>query len=73
MTSYSPALVKLLRNCDSIMVNGTFVYPLPEGFFTNEEIEVLRREDSARRNLMGDPLIANFLPDDIRPKGIPKM
>ena len=41
MTSYSPALVKLLRNCDSIMVNGTFVYPLPEGFFTKEEIEVL--------------------------------
>ncbi|MBR4750250.1 MAG: hypothetical protein IK077_00665 [Thermoguttaceae bacterium] len=73
MTSYSPALLKLLRYCKPIRVNGYNVFPLPEGFFTKEEIEDLRKEDEARRYFKKKPFIANFLPDDIRPKGIPKL
>ena len=73
MMSYSPALSKLFCNCSPIRVNGYNVFPLPQGFFTKEEIEVLRKEDTAQKNLMHYPLIASFLPDDIRPKGIPKL
>ena len=73
MTSYSPALSKLLRYCKPIRVNGYNVFPLPEGFFTKEEIEDLRKEDRIQKKYMHYPLIANFLPDDIRPIGIPKL
>ena len=73
MTSYSPALAKLLTNCHSIKIKGFRVFPLPDGLFTREEIEDLRKEDEARRYFKKKPFIANFLPDDIRPKGIPKL
>ena len=49
------------------------LWSIPQGKLTKEEIEMLRQEDELRKQLHRSPLIANFLPDDIRPKGIPKM
>ncbi|MBR4750251.1 MAG: hypothetical protein IK077_00670 [Thermoguttaceae bacterium] len=41
--------------------------------FTDEEIEELREFENYRKSLGREPSIMNFLPDDIRPKGIPKL
>ncbi|MBQ9812176.1 MAG: hypothetical protein IJM54_02585 [Thermoguttaceae bacterium] len=41
--------------------------------FTDEEIEELREFENYRKSLGREPSIMSFLPDDIRPKGIPKL
>ena len=73
MMSYSPALHKLLTICPPVRINGTVVRVIEKGMFTKEEIEALRKEDNAKRRWQKKPLIANFLPDNIRPKWIPKL
>ena len=75
MTDYGPVLIKLVSmrprrvyyNFDSAMV-------IPEdAIFTKEEIEDLRNEDADYVWATGNHLIANFMPDDIRPADVPKM
>lgn len=73
MMTYSPVLYKLLTICPPIRINGTVVRVIKKGMFTEEEIEALRKEDNIKRRWQKKPLIANFLPADIRPKGIPKL
>lgn len=73
MTSDSPAVNKLFRLSRPIKMGYERVWPIPANKFTKEEIEELRNEDSLGKQLGYPPFIANFLPDDIRPKGIPKM
>ena len=73
MMTYDPAISKLLRVSRPIKLGEYRVFPIPPNVFSPEEIAVLRREDQLRKELNKQPFIANFLPDDIRPKGIPKM
>lgn len=73
MTSDNPATIKLFKLSRPIEIEGDFLWPIPVGKFTEEEIEELRQEDLLGKQLGYPPFIANFLPDDIRPKGIPKM
>ena len=70
---YCPALIKLREASRPVKVNGIKVRSLQRGLFTNEEIEDLRKFETYRKSMHQEPLIANFLPDDIRPKGIPKL
>lgn len=69
----NPALAKLISVSRPIKIGTNILWPIPQGKLTREEIEMLREEDELRKQLHRFPLIANFLPDDIRPKGIPKM
>ena len=46
---------------------------IPKGVFTPEEIEVPRNEHELRWECGYGALIANFLPDEVRPKGVTKM
>ena len=73
MLTSDPTFFKLLETSRPISVGKFNVFPIPENVFTKQEIEILREEDKLRRELYDRPLIANFLPDDIRPKGIPKL
>ena len=73
MMRYSPVLDKLTTLSCPIRVGDTFVFPIPVNRFSKEEIDMLRKEDNLSQQFGYGPLVANFLPDDIRPKGIPKM
>lgn len=72
MTS-DPVIIKLLDNVDPIAIGRKALFIIPEGLFTSDEIETLRKEDKERQRLGFPPWIANFLPDGVRPKGIKKM
>lgn len=69
----NPTLFKLLRSTNPIIAKKMVVFIIPEGQFTPEEIEILPKEDFDRQWLGEGPFIANFLPDDIRPKGVKKL
>ena len=73
MMTDNPVVNKLTRISEPILVGDVYVFPIPEGKFSKKEIEILRSEDEFGKELGYDPSIANFLPDDIRPKGIPKL
>ena len=73
MITDNPAAYKLVTISTPIRLGDAFVFPIPPNKFTREEIEMLREEDDLRKQLGYQPFVANFLPDDIRPKGIPKM
>ncbi|MBQ9370895.1 MAG: hypothetical protein IJU03_01765 [Thermoguttaceae bacterium] len=69
----NPALFKLLRaHPYRIKVNGIWLMIIPDDLLNQDEVEMLRKEDNWRKE-HDDPIIANFLPDDVRPKGIKKM
>ena len=72
MTSVNPLLDRLFEN-KQIIIGLSTPFIISDKDFTKEEIEELR----SMHNFMYEEdklyLIANFLPDEIRPKGIPKM
>lgn len=70
---YCPPLIKLIETSPSVRVNGTLMRIIRKELFTDEEIEELREFENYRKSLGREPSIMNFLPDDIRPKGIPKL
>ncbi|MBQ9812175.1 MAG: hypothetical protein IJM54_02580 [Thermoguttaceae bacterium] len=73
MASYSPLLKRVFTTCDRVHIGFSWPFVISKEEYSKEEIEKLRREH--KRTLKEDGLyfIANFLPDDIRPKGIPKL
>lgn len=73
MTSVSPLLEKVFELDNQIHFGDSYPFIISEKDFSKKEIEELRREHE--RTLKQDDLyfIANFLPDDIRPKDIPKL
>lgn len=73
MTSVSPVLDKLFEVGSQIIIGYTTPFIISNKDFTAKEIEELRHEHNLAYKCDGTPLIANFLPDDIRPKGIPKL
>ena len=50
----------------------SFARVIPDGMFTAEEIEVLRQEHKKRWEIGYGAFVANFLPDNLRPKDVPK-
>lgn len=73
MTS-NPALFKLIdAHPEWVEIGDSFPYIIPDGLLTQEEIESLREEHNYEFSLEGTYLIANFLPDDIRPEHVKKM
>ncbi|MBR4750249.1 MAG: hypothetical protein IKX88_16780 [Thermoguttaceae bacterium] len=74
MTTYSESLQKLLNSdADYLKINGDYYWVIPDNLFTRREIDELRETSSSFKENNGSELIANFLPDDMRPKGIPKL
>lgn len=74
MTTGSPALVKLFSMKHVIIeINDVFYHVIPDDSFTEQEVNELRRLDDLSFETDGERFIANFLPDDIRPKNVPKL
>lgn len=75
MLILDPAYVKLIkiRNKKRIKVNNQELTIIPEGIFSDEEIEQLKEIENWRISLGYLPGIANFLPDDVRPEGVKKL
>ncbi len=69
-----PTLFKFLT-CpkESVQVGDYSLYLIPQGVFTAKEIERLRELEEWSIELGDGSSIANFLPDSIRPKNVPKM
>lgn len=68
------ALYKLLEmETETVSINGDLLRIVPDGAFSDKEIEDLRAYQ-ARKVKMGDGYtIANFLPDDLRPAHVKKL
>ena len=74
MMVHSPTIRKWqYSNRKHVTVNGEHMWVISDGEFTPEEIEELREYDSMSRICNRLPLIANFLPDDVRPEGVKKL
>ena len=76
MLTNDPVYIKFLQNAkieNTVKVDGHLLHVLPSGFFTTKEIERLRKLEEWSIELGNGPSIANFLPDSIRPKNVPKM
>ena len=70
----NPALFKLIQaRPDWVEMDGSDPFIIPDGLFSPEEIESLREEHNFRFSLEGTYLIANFLPDDLRPPHVKKL
>ena len=74
----NPALFKLLQGSidgvvERIEMDEQDPFVIPDGFLTQEEIESLREEHNFELSLQGTYLIANFLPDDLRPPHVKKL
>lgn len=74
----NPALFKLIHgNIDGVVerveMDEQDPYIIPDGFLTQDEIESLREEHNFELSLQGTYLIANFLPDDLRPANVKKL
>ena len=74
----NPALFKLIHgNIDGVVerveMDEQDPYIIPDGFLTQDEIESLREEHNFELSLQGTYLIANFLPDDLRPAHVKKL
>ena len=69
--------VKILKEQDAIKHNNGDAFLdawiIPQGGFSPEEIEELREYDKEYLKEGFGHFIANFLPDEIRPEGVPKM
>ncbi|MDO5309803.1 MAG: hypothetical protein Q4G03_10005 [Planctomycetia bacterium] len=68
-----PTVSKLIHLSPPLAIGHLCVFEIPEGRFTSEEIEILRKKDAEGLDLYDEPFVANFLPDDVRPAGIKKM
>ena len=74
----NPALFKLIHGVKDGIIERMEMdecdpYIIPDGFLTQEEIESLREEHNFELSLQGTYLIANFLPDDLRPAHVKKL
>ena len=74
----NPAPFKLLHSSidgvvERIEMDEQAPFVIPDGFLTQEEIESLREEHNFELSLQGTYLIANFLPDDLRPAHVKKL
>ena len=77
MTS-NPALFRLIDGfvagkVDRRDIDESCPFIIPDNFLTQDEIESLREEHNYKFSLEGTYLVANFLPDDIRPEHVKKM
>lgn len=71
---YNEAYAKLLAmDTERIKIDGELLFIIPEGKFSPSEIDELRKVEDFFKDCEGIPTFANFLPDDVRPKGIPKL
>ena len=75
MIGNNPTFTKLLMAFPRrIELVDDFAIVIPEDMrFTPEELESLRRDDAAWVESTGNHIIANFMPDEIRPADVPKM
>ena len=74
MMTIEPTVMKWLGlNRDSVLVGDKYLWVIPDGVFTPEEIEKLRQYDVEHQRFDEEPIIANFLPDDVRPEGVKKL
>jgi hypothetical protein len=74
----NPALFKLIDawidgKTDRVEMKEFEPYIIPDGLLTQDEIESLREEHNFELSLQGTYLIANFLPDDLRPANVKKL
>ena len=74
----NPALFKLIHACidgktNRVELKDCDPYIIPDGLLTQDEIESLREEHNFQLSLQGTYLIANFLPDDLRPPHVKKL
>ena len=68
------ALFKLLEmETGTVMVNGDLLRIIPDGLFSDKEIEDLRECQAWKVKMGDDYTIANFLPDDLRPPHVKKL
>lgn len=70
-----PAYLKLvaIHPKKRIEVNNEELIVIPEGVFSDEEIERLKEIENWKISGGDPPDIANFLPDDVRPEGVKKL
>lgn len=74
MTSGSEVLSKLLKsNSQYLKIDRYYYWVINMGDFTDKEIEELRKLDISFFDSNSVHLIANFLPDSIRPDVVPKL
>ena len=74
MTTVEPTVMKWLDSSRKpIKVGDEYLWTIPDEEFSLEEIEVLREHDALEQSLGYGPLIANFLPDGVRPEGVKKL
>lgn len=70
----NPAFDRLLgMDVERVEIGGEWLYIIPNGEFSTKEIEELRDVDEYFKEYNKHPMIANFLPDDVRPSNIPKL
>lgn len=68
----NPIFTRLIE-IEPQFVNDMCLRVISEDLFNKEEIEYLRKTEQYRIELGEDPMVANFLPDDQRPKGVKKL
>lgn len=75
MTGFFPAVIKLtLMFPERVRCGDEMAMIVPEDAdFTEEEIEEMRQYDALYEEYNGDHIIANFLPDDVRPSNVKKL
>ena len=73
MTTGSLTLKKLFDSKEHAKVGDNYYWVIPEAGFSQQEIEELRGLNISFRDCNGSDIIANFLPDDVRPSNIPKL
>ncbi|MGN1065700.1 MAG: hypothetical protein ACI4QC_09820 [Thermoguttaceae bacterium] len=72
-TSVSPLLDRLFDLNKQIIIGFSTPFVISDKDFNKEEIEELRRMHNSMFEEDGLYLIANFIPDGVRPKEIPKL
>lgn len=75
---YNEALFKLIELTNGkpelfVKIDNEWKRIIPESEFSSEEIEELRDLEKWRQENGNPPMIANFLPDDIRPAHVKKL
>ena len=73
MTSCGPLMKRVLMSRNRVPIDTSWPFVISEKEYSREEIEKLRKKHKLTLECDGMYFIANFLPDDIRPKGVPKL
>ena len=71
---YNEAYGKLLgMDVERVKVRDEWLFVIPDNVFSSEEIEDIRKADDFFIRYNDHPVIANFLPDDLRPAHVKKL